>query len=247
MSKRLATISTDVPIEFSLEAVKAREPDEALLKSALQGAGVFQPAQGTGSQRGYSRARLSRAADSRRRAGVAGRHSRRVLLRAVAISPIARGRVRARHHRPGLRGRTRRAPSTPKIWRCSSRGWRTRARPKIACDVKSALLTLGRMGIEARGFEHDVMLYAFLLDADPSGCPLEEQARRRFDLKLGASPEQHADITLELFQQLSPAVDARGLRKLYSEHRAAAGARAGAHGAHRHPHRPIANCAACRP
>ena len=48
------------------------------------------------------------------------------------------------------------------------------------------------------------MLYAFLLDADPSGCALEEQARRRLDLKLGAAPEQHADITLELCQQLSP-------------------------------------------
>ena len=59
------------------------------------------------------------------------------------------------------------------------------------------------------------MLYAFLLDADPSGCPLDEQARRRLDLKLGPSPEQHADITLEIFKQLSPAVDARGLRELY--------------------------------
>ena len=37
------------------------------------------------------------------------------------------------------------------------------------------------------------------------------------DLKLGAAPEQHADITLELFHQLSPAIDARGLRKLYDE------------------------------
>ena len=73
------------------------------------------------------------------------------------------------------------------------------------------------MGIEARGFDHDVMLYAFLLDADPSGCPLEEQARRRLDLKLGPAPEQHADITLEIWQQLAPAVDSRGLRKLYAE------------------------------
>ena len=90
------------------------------------------------------------------------------------------------------------------------------ALPKIACDVKSALLMLDRMGIQARGFDHDVMLYAFLLDADPSGCPLDEQARRRMDLKLGASPEQHADITLELCQQLSPAVDGRDLRELYT-------------------------------
>ena len=88
---------------------------------------------------------------------------------------------------------------------------------KIACDVKTAVLELARLGIEARGFDHDVMLYAFLLDAEPSGCALEEQARRRMDLKLGSAPEQHADIALELFQQLSPAIDGRGLRKLYDQ------------------------------
>src|ERR1035438_6871999 len=71
--------------------------------------------------------------------------------------------------------------------------------------------------MEARGLAHDVMLYAFLLDADPSGCALVEQARRRLDLKLGPAPEQHADITLELFLQLSPEVDGRGLRQLYDE------------------------------
>jgi len=32
MSKRLATIATDVPIEFSLEAIRAQAPDEELLK-----------------------------------------------------------------------------------------------------------------------------------------------------------------------------------------------------------------------
>src|SRR5204863_10065298 len=87
---------------------------------------------------------------------------------------------------------------------------------KITCDIKSALLTLDRMGVEASGFEHDVMLYAFLLDADPSGCPLDEQARRRLDLKLGPSPEQHADITLEIWKHLESAVESRGLRELYN-------------------------------
>ena len=62
------------------------------------------------------------------------------------------------------------------------------------------------MGIQARGFSHDVMLYAFLLDADPSGCPLEEQARRRLDIKLGDAPEQRADLTLEIWSHLHPAV-----------------------------------------
>jgi DNA polymerase-1 len=89
------------------------------------------------------------------------------------------------------------------------------ARPKIACDVKSVLLAFAMLGFEARGFTHDVMLYAFLLDADPGGCSLDELAHRRMDLKLGASPEQHADYALELYQNLSREVDARNLRSLY--------------------------------
>jgi DNA polymerase-1 len=83
--------------------------------------------------------------------------------------------------------------------------------------VKSALLALDKLGIQGAGFEHDIMLYAFLLDADPSGCPLEEQARRRLDLKLGAAPAQQADIALEIHRALRPAVVERGFEKLYSE------------------------------
>src|SRR5439155_3413282 len=48
-------------------------------------------------------------------------------------------------------------------------------------------------------------------------CTLESQAQRRLDLKLGAAPEQHADLTLEIWQQLAPAIDQRGLRSLYEE------------------------------
>jgi len=46
-------------------------------------------------------------------------------------------------------------------------------RTKVAHDVKSLTLALAKYGIEAQGFRHDVMLYAFLLCADPSGCSPE--------------------------------------------------------------------------
>ena len=58
MSKRLATIATDVPVEFSLDAVKARPLDAGAAEGRLQGAGVSQPAQGTGAQRRCARAGL---------------------------------------------------------------------------------------------------------------------------------------------------------------------------------------------
>jgi DNA polymerase-1 len=115
-------------------------------------------------------------------------------------------------------GEARSAPLAPGASMGALKPWlEDAARPKIACDVKSALLALDKLGIQGAGFEHDIMLYAFLLDADPSGCPLEEQARRRLDLKLGAAPEQHADITLDICKLLRPLIAERGLEKLYSE------------------------------
>src|SRR5207253_8947983 len=87
--------------------------------------------------------------------------------------------------------------------------------PKIACNVKAALLALETLDIHAQGFAHDDMLYAFLLDADPAGCSLSELAQRRFDVKLGPALEQQADCAFELYEKLQPEVEARGLRQLY--------------------------------
>ena len=213
MSKRLATIA-EVPIEFSLEAVKAQPVDAALLKavykelefhSLLKELGPAEDAR----ERDY---RVIQGPDELKQwlAGVpAGTPV------AVAISKSAEGEFSL--DTVVLAWQTGQARAvTPENLACL-KPWLEDARaPKIACDVKSALLMLDRMGVNARGFDHDVMLYAFLLDADPSGCALDEQARRRLDLKLGPSPEQHADITLEIWQHLAPAVEARGLVELYS-------------------------------
>jgi len=214
MSKRLATIQTGVPIEFSLEAVQARACDEGLLKSIYKDMEFHSLLK-----------ELGPAEDTRTRdySCVAGTDELQAWLAAVppgvpvavAISRSAEGEFAL--DTIGLAWRTGEARAVAGENLSHLKPWLEDASvSKIACDVKSALLELGRMGIDARGFDHDVMLYAFLLDADPSGCALEEQARRRLDLKLGPSPEQHADITLEIWNQLSPAVDSRGLRDLYA-------------------------------
>jgi DNA polymerase-1 len=214
MSQRLATIATDVPVEFSAESVKAQAPDPELLKSIYKEMEFHSLLK-----------ELGPSEDTRERQyGVIG--SGEELLAwlaeaqgapvAVAISKSAEGEFALDTIGLAWRAGVARAVHSEHFAALSP--WlQDVGAVKIACDVKSALLELARLGIEARGFAHDVMLYAFLLDADPGGCGLEEQARRRMDLRLGPAPEQHADITLELFQQLSPAVDERGLRKLYDE------------------------------
>jgi DNA polymerase I len=90
-------------------------------------------------------------------------------------------------------------------------------RPKIVHDVKSARMKLAGHGIEIKGPVHDVMLYAFLLSADPAGCTCEVLAEKFLDRKLGASMDTRADCALELFLKLNPGIDERGLRKIYDE------------------------------
>jgi DNA polymerase-1 len=213
MSKRLATIA-EVPIEFSFEAVKAQVADPVLLKT------VYKELEFHSLLKELGPAEDTRERDYR---VIQGPDELKAWLAtvpagtpvAVAISKSAEGEFALDTVGMAWREGEARAVTSENL--AYLKPWLEDAgAPKIACDVKSALLMLQRMGVKARGFEHDVMLYAFLLDADPSGCPLEEQARRRMDLKLGPSPEQHADITLEIWKQLAPAVESRGFGELYA-------------------------------
>jgi DNA polymerase-1 len=213
-SKRLATVATGVPIPFSLESVKAQPVDAALLKALykeLEFHSLFKES-GPGED---TRARDYRVVEST--------EELKAWLAAAAGAPVAVAPSKSAEGEfaldtVGLAWRVGEARAVTAEYLPHIKAWLEDAGAvKVACDVKSALLALDRLGVEAHGFEHDVMLYAFLLDADPSGCALDEQARRRLDLQLGASPEQHADITLELWKQLVPVVEARGMGKLYAE------------------------------
>ena len=212
MSKRLATISTDVPIEFSLDALKTQPPDESLLKAVYQEMEFHSLLKELGPS-DDTRARDYRVVESveELKAWLAEAKGAPV---AVAILKSAEGEFAL--DTVGLAWRAGEARAVNAESLAELKPWLEDAgAPKIACDVKAALLELDRLGIAGGGFEHDVMLYAFLLDADPGGVTLEAQAQRRLDLKLGASPEQHADISLELWQQLAPAIESRGLGDLY--------------------------------
>jgi DNA polymerase-1 len=212
MSKRLATIATEVPIEFSVESVKAQPADEARLKA------VYKELEFHSLLKELGPGEDTRPRDYR---VVGGAAELRAWLPAgkpvaVAISKSAEGEFSL--DTVGLAWQPGEARAVTAENLAQLKPWlEDAAAPKIVCDAKAALLELDRMGIAARGFDQDIMLYAFLLDADPSGCALEEQARRRFDLKVGPAPEQRADITLEIWQQLAPAVESRGLGKLYRE------------------------------
>ena len=215
MSKRLATIATEVPIEFHLETVKAQPFDPVLLKAIWKEMEFYSLLKELGPSED-TRTRDYRVIASPAELDAWLKNIPAGTPVALAISKSAEGEFAL--DTVGLAWQPGEARAVTAENLAALKPWlEDAAVPKITCDAKSALLMLDRMGVQGRGFEHDVMLYAFLLDADPSGCPIDEQARRRLDLKLGPSPEQHADITLEIFNQLAPAIESRGLRDLYTQ------------------------------
>ena len=215
LSKRLATISTDVPVPFELDAFRTIDPDEALLKSIYKDMEFHSLLKELGPGED-TRARDYRviADEGELKSWMTGIPDGTPV--AVAISKSAEGEFAMDTIGLAWRPGEARAVSAENLAHLKP-DLECAAVPKIACDVKGALLDLARLGIEGRGFDHDIMLYAFLIDAEPGSVSLAEQASRRLDLKLSASPEQHADIVLELYNVLAPAIDERGLRKLYAD------------------------------
>ena len=89
--------------------------------------------------------------------------------------------------------------------------------PKAMHDWKSATHIFERRGITLRGVRHDPMLYSYLLDPTYSSHRLADVALRRFNFKLSGTLPEAADITGRLTTALRREVEAAGLLKLYEE------------------------------
>jgi len=91
------------------------------------------------------------------------------------------------------------------------------AAPKAVHDYKAAIHSLAPLGITLEGVRHDPMLYSYLLDPTYSSHRLSEVALRRFNLKLAEELAESADITGRLAGALRQEVEQAGLAKLYEE------------------------------
>jgi DNA polymerase-1 len=84
-------------------------------------------------------------------------------------------------------------------------------------DAKAFLVALATLDVVPQNVAEDVMLYAFLLHADPGGCSPESLAERFLDRKLNAAAEQQAECTLAVAQLLRPQVEQQELLSVYHE------------------------------
>ena len=87
--------------------------------------------------------------------------------------------------------------------------------PKAIHDWKTAAHGLEETALA--GVLHDTRLYSYLLDPTYSSHSLPEVALRRFNMKLGGSLAEAADLTGRLASTLRQEVEQENLRKLYQE------------------------------
>jgi DNA polymerase-1 len=212
MSKRLATIDTTAPVDWSPDEARAPAPDQAALRDLFKELEFFSLLKELESQEPVRQDYRALETAEEVQAYLAGVPKGSPL--AIAVSGEQGGEL------------------VPPVIGLASRRGEGRAvsfalleelrpvledpsAPKIAHDVKTVLVRLARAGIEARGFDQDVMLYAFLLEADPAGCALEPLTQRHLNRNPGSAPEEHAACALELAAILGKELDAQGLRDLY--------------------------------
>ena len=82
----------------------------------------------------------------------------------------------------------------------------------MAHDVKTFVRRFG----ECPNLTHDVMLYGFLLSADPASCSLASMSERHLGHAAASDPAWEADAVLAIFNKLRPEVEAAGLGGVYS-------------------------------
>ncbi|MDQ6678992.1 MAG: DNA polymerase I [Acidobacteriota bacterium] len=203
MSKHLAKIETNVPIEFAFEDLEVRPANAEALKSVYKELEFFSLLK-----------ELGPGEDTRERNVAAVDQDWIAAIPAGA--PVAVAIVsESGEAQVGLAWKPGEARfGTPESVRALLEDG---SRPKIAADVKSVLLLMSRLGIAAIGFEHDVSLYEFLLSADPSASSLDQMVQRRLDLKVDPTPAGQALQLLDLHEMLGNQVGARDLRKVYDE------------------------------
>jgi DNA polymerase-1 len=205
LSKRLATVDCNVPVEFDLAGYTLHPPDPEQLKPLLKELEFFSQL------KEYTEA-LGPSDDARPRdfatlatadeltAWLAARPPEKTLSFAFSTDcdelgmswregearsiPVSRiGELRATLEDPAFR--------------------------KSAADIKNLTRTLLGLNVAPAGFVDDPSLYAFLLDADPGGCSLEAMVERRLELKPGPRADERAHFTHELTERLRPEIQSR--------------------------------------
>jgi DNA polymerase I len=225
LSRDLATIRTDVPIETPVEALSARQPDvpelialcrelgfSSLLREFLEEAPA-PPASAAGFE--FDELRTPSAIERWMKGleshaplaialGVEGDEGFSGKLAALALADGGRRGLIPLEAAPGLLAAVRPALEDA-------------ARPKSVHNSKLLQLLLGKQEVMLAGVAHDTLLYSYLLEPLASSHALGEVVLRRLGHRMSGSLAEAAERTRELAGLLLPEVVQEGLKPLYDE------------------------------
>ncbi len=225
LSRELATIRTDVPLETTAERLRLRPPDVVELKALCQELGFTslmrefleqapavqvevaaeQIRTPDGLERWLSaikeRSSLTIGFTVEGEEGFGGRLIGLGLAEGARIADIAFDRSAS--------DTALLAPLKPVLGDTSQ--------PKAAHNSKLLRLLLAKEGIELAGITDDPMLYSYLLEPLQASHTLESVALRRLGRKLSPSVAEAAAATQELTNLLVPEIAREQLKPLYDE------------------------------
>ena len=219
MSKQLATIATDVPLELDLHALERREPDVKALAALYRELGFNSLLKELGSEAVASSApadsESSTKADYAQFAGVA--EFREYLAKLAATKPLAIwfNLEAGEREAEGFGTRIAAIEVSSKAGEGRSIGLDEKGealkalapllidakRPKIVHDAKLFQLLAGR----AANIEHTTQLYSYLLRPTTANHNFADVVMRQFNVMLGGGPGERADY----LQRLAPALHAQ--------------------------------------
>jgi len=195
LSKKLATIHCDVPVEFSPESLAIQEPDLAALRElykTLEFSSLLRevgPAALPAAECDYQALDDEQALH----AWLSGIHGPVAVATGEMMSETVFGFC-----------------AEPGVARTVTLN-RVHERANIAHDIKSLVRRFG----DSPKLQHDVMLYGFLISADPARCDLESLSERYLDHAVETDPAGQADAVFSIYQKLKPEIESAGLTELY--------------------------------
>ncbi|MEO8050266.1 MAG: DNA polymerase I [Acidobacteriota bacterium] len=199
LSKKLATIHTDVPVPFELELWKVQDPDKVRLRD------LYKTLEFNRLLREMTDAEPATAPVREYRQLQSPEELEEWLKKVPAEAPVAVavGEMMSET----VVGLAAGAEA------CSvASGDTIPERATVAHDIKTLVRRFG----ECPNLTHDVMLSGFLLSADPASCSLASMAERYLGHPADSDPAGEADAVLEIFHKLRPEVEAAGLADVYA-------------------------------
>jgi DNA polymerase-1 len=198
LSKHLATIHCDVPVEFVLDALTVQEGDHTALRELYQTMEFSSLLRelGPGPKQVVESDYQALESESAMNEWLAAVPPDAPV--AVAAGEMMSDRIFAFSAKSGDARYVTGMSAVPE-------------RATVAHDIKALIRKFG----DHAALEHDVMLYGFLISADPGHSDLASLSERYLERLVETDPAGQADAVLSIYQKLRPEVASLGLMDLY--------------------------------